>query len=381
MWDAYIEASSIFATAMKGPAVDVTKMERIYLDHAATMPMLPASKDAMLQGFESWANPSSPHGDGRAAKAALEAARADIAGALDWDGEILFTSGASEAVAMCFAGGYARKNNSYAAQSEHDCVMAALKDAGGDTLALSGDGYVEKAAISDAGLYAIQAVNSESGVIQNFGEIRRAVNDAGGVWLCDCAQAAGKIALPDADMIVVSAHKVGGPPGVGALLIRDLALLHPSGGQEQGYRRGTENLPAIAAFAAALQQGAGWMEDAAEHRQWLDAQIQDAGGEIVAADSNRIASIASYRMPGVSANSQLISFDMAGISVSAGSACSSGTLKSSHVLAAMGWDEAAAGEVIRVSFGPQTDREDVERFFATWRKILDRAAGGGNGAL
>jgi cysteine desulfurase len=217
-------------------------------------------------------------------------------------------------------------------------------------------------------MLAIQHVNNETGVVQPLDEIDR----DGAILFADCAQSAGKLPLPDADMIAISAHKFGGPPGVGALLVRDLALLEPSGGQEQGYRAGTENLPGVLAMAAALQVDREWMAAAAQLRSRLDVAIAEAGGEIVADDAVRIPTIASYRMPGVSARSQLIQFDLAGISVSAGSACSSGSLKTSHVLRAMGWDEAAAGEVIRVSFGPSTGEADIERFAEQWIRMAGR---------
>jgi cysteine desulfurase len=209
--------------------------------------------------------------------------------------------------------------------------------------------------------------------VQPLAELGAEIRAGGGLLFADCSQSAGKLALPDADMIAISAHKFGGPPGIGALLLRDLALLRPTGGQEKGYRRGTENLPAVAGLAAALAGGFAWLGAAAALRTKLDAAIVAAGGKVVAADSQRRATIASYRMPGVSASSQLIGFDMAGISVSAGSACSSGTLKTSHVLSAMGWDAAAASEVVRVSFGLETSEADIDRFVANWIAIKDRA--------
>ena len=217
--------------------------------------------------------------------------------------------------------------------------------------------------------YAIQHANNESGVIQPLAELGEAIRAGGGLLFADCAQSAGKLPLPDADIIAVSAHKLGGPPGIGALLLRDLSLISPTGGQEQGYRRGTENLPAVMGFAAALEAGFGWMEEAARLRAKLDAAI----GAVVAHDSPRLATIASYRMPGISASSQLIGFDLAGIAVSAGSACSSGTLKTSHVLGAMGWDDKAASEVVRVSFGPTTCEADIDRFLSAWLAIKARA--------
>lgn len=329
---------------------------RIYLDHAATTPMLPQAMAAMIDGMTRWANPSSPHADGRAARAALEDARARIGAALGWDGPVLFTSGASEAIAIALTRSKAVRI--VTSPVEHDAVLRVTP--GAKRLAIGADGSVV-ATGEDGVLYAIQQVNNETGVIQSL--------DAIPLLFADCAQSAGKLPLPDADMIAISAHKFGGPPGIGALLVRDLTLLHPSGGQEQGYRAGTENLPAVMAMAAALEAPRDWLGDAAQLRAELDSAIVEGGGEVVAANSLRIPTIASYRMPGVSARAQLIRFDMAGISVSAGSACSSGTLKASHVLTAMGWDAEAAGEVVRVSFGPQTGADDIARFVAAWKAV------------
>jgi cysteine desulfurase len=174
-------------------------------------------------------------------------------------------------------------------------------------------------------------------------------------------------------MIAISAHKFGGPPGIGALLVRDLALIEASGGQEQGYRAGTENLPAILAMAAALEGTDDWLPRAAALRARLDAGVEAAGGTVVAKDAPRIPTIASYRMPGLSARAQLIQFDLAGISVSAGSACSSGSLKASHVLRATGWDDEAASQVVRVSLGPQNCDSDVDRFLDVWTAMAKRA--------
>ncbi|HKP35020.1 MAG TPA: aminotransferase class V-fold PLP-dependent enzyme, partial [Sphingomicrobium sp.] len=197
----------------------------------------------------------------------------------------------------------------------------------------------------------------------------------GSLLLADCAQAAGKSPLPDADFVAVSAHKFGGPPGVGALLVKELTTLRPSGGQERGYRRGTENWPAVAGMAAALatQAFADAMPRLESLRQKLEGEIADAGGVVIAAGAARIATIGSYAMPGVGSASQLVQLDLAGISVSAGSACSSGSMKSSRVLAAMGLPDDLASSVIRVSFGPRTNEQDVERFLGEWRRIRDRA--------
>jgi cysteine desulfurase len=335
------------------------------LDHAATTPVIPAAREAMADAKARWANPSSPHSEGRAARAALEKARARVAAALNWDGEVIFTSGASEAIAIALRG-----HDAIASAVEHDAVLAV---AGATRLPVDPDGYVDRNAIKGAARYAVQSVNNETGVIQPMAEIADIVGANGGILFADCSQSAGKLPLPDADLMCVSAHKLGGPPGMGALLVRNLGLLSPTGGQEQGYRRGTENLPAAIGFATALDAGFAWMENAVRLRDMLDAEITASGGIVVAEASSRLATIGSYRMPGVAASSQLINFDMAGIAVSAGSACSSGTLKTSHVLGAMGWDERSASEVVRVSFNADTSESDVARFLDVWRNIVIRA--------
>lgn len=338
---------------------------RIYLDHAATTPIIPAAREAMADAMARWANPSSPHSEGRAARAALENARTRVAAALNWDGEVIFTSGASEAIAIALRG-----HDAMASAVEHDAVLAV---AGATRLPVGPDGYVDRNAIKGAARYAVQFVNNETGVIQPMAEIADIVRANGGILFADCSQSAGKMPLPNADLMCVSAHKLGGPPGMGALLVHNLGLLTPTGGQEQGYRRGTENLPAAIGFATALEAGFAWMEKAVRLRELLDAEITASGGIVVAEASSRLATIGSYRMPGVAASSQLINFDMAGIAVSAGSACSSGTLKTSHVLGAMGWDERSASEVVRVSFNADTSESDVARFLDVWRNIVIRA--------
>jgi len=335
----------------------------LYLDHAATTPLLPAARAALLEGFALWANPSSPHRAGRAARAALEDARERVKAALGWTGELVFTSGASEALSLAMQ----RSKAGLVAVSavEHEALLrqsgAALR------LPVDARGLVDPASAALRGLVAVQQVNNETGVIQPLEAIAAVVREAGGVLLADCAQGAGKIALPDADLIALSAHKFGGPIGIGALLVRDWGLLEPTGGQERGYRAGTENLPGAMAMAAALEAGSGWLAEALQCRCSLDAAITAAGGEVVAGDAPRLATIGACRMPGRSANAQLIRFDSKGIAVSAGSACSSGSLKASPVLTAMGYPHA--GEVIRVSLGRETTGEDIARFVAAWKEV------------
>lgn len=349
---------------------------RIYLDYAATTPMLDVARQACLDGFTHWANPSSPHADGRAAGSQLEKARQRVKAALDWDGDVIFTSGASESIRIALT--QTKPVRELVSPIEHDVVLRFSK--GGTVLPVDSSGLVMPEQLDDMlkdaeeqTLVAVQSVNNETGVMQDMEALIKVTRARGAALLADCAQSAGKIPLPDADLIVVAAHKFGGPPGVGALLVRDLQLLNASGGQEQGYRSGTQNLPYIMAMVAALEAPADWTERAAELRVHLDHAIKAEGGAIIAEDAPRIATIGSYHMPGVAANTQLIKFDMAGFSVSAGSACSSGTLKPSHVLGAMGIDEKTAREVIRVSIGRDTTRAEIDTFIEQWKSIFHAA--------
>lgn len=345
-------------------------IQPLYLDHAATTPILPQARAELQRGLELWANPSSPHAPGRAARALLEEARERTRAALDWPYQLVFTSGASEALALAL--GRTRSSATIVSPVEHEAV---LRPAGpmAARLAVKRDGTIDPASLERAfaaagerPLVAIQHVNNETGVIQPLGEIAAEVQARGGILLADCAQSAGKLPLPPADLIALSAHKFGGPPGVGALLVRDFALLEAPGGQERGYRAGTENLPGAMAMAAALEAGNGWLAAARELRGRLERALTGHGAEVVGGAAPRLPAIGAYRLPGVSAASQLIRFDAAGIAVSAGSACSSGSLRTSHVLAAMGYEQPAAGEVIRVSLGRETTVADIDRFLVLW---------------
>jgi cysteine desulfurase len=351
--------------------------DRLYLDHAATTPVLPVAQAAVGRALEGWANPSSPHADGRRARAALEEARRAIADALGWRHDVILTSGASEAIQIVAA--RAKATRRILGPTEHDAVLAAMgPDA--EVLPVDADGLIDLAALekklaAEPALVAVQLVNNETGVIQPIDRIQELVRAHRSLLLADCAQGAGKIGLPDADFIAISGHKFGGPPGIGALLVKDIRTLEPSGGQERGYRRGTENLPAAAGMAAALASRAfaDAMPRLTELRKRLERDIVAGGGIAIAAEAPRIATIGAYAIPGVASASQLVQLDLAGISVSAGSACSSGSMKPSRVLAAMGISQEIAGSVIRVSFGPATSEADVERFLSEWRKIKVRS--------
>jgi cysteine desulfurase len=352
--------------AMTGAGVS---QGRIYLDHAATTPLLPAAREAMQAALATWHNPSSPHAEGRRARALLEEARARIAAILAWNGEIIFTSGASEALAIALT--RAAAGPRYLSAVEHEALARAAPEA--ERINVDADGIVALANLSgERPLVAVQHANNETGVLQPLDQIATEVRSLGGLLLADCAQTAGKLPLPEADFIALSAHKFGGPPGVGALLVRDLSLLEAVGGQEKGYRYGTENLPGVLGMAAALEAGNVWMGRAAELRTRLERALSAAGGEVVAQGVPRIATIGSYRMVGVSSEAQLIHFDIGGVAVSMGSACSSGSLKHGHALAAMGWDPKAAGEVIRVSFGRDSNGAEVDRFVTLWSDLANR---------
>lgn len=351
-------------------------MARIYLDHAATTPLLPEARAAVAEAFERWANPSSPHAEGRAARAALERARGAIAEALGWRHDVILTSGASEAVTI--AATRARIAGRLVGATEHDIVGHAM-GAGAVDVPVDGAGLIDLDALdrglaSGPALVAIQQVNNETGVIQDCAEIARRVRAAGSLWLADCAQGAGKIDLPDADFIAVSAHKLGGPPGVGALLVRDLATLSPSGGQEQGYRRGTQDMPAAAGLAAALASGAARraMPHLAALRERLESGVGAAGGVVIAGDALRIATIGAVALPNASAAGLVVQLDLAGIAISAGSACSSGSMKASRVLSAMSVAPELAASSIRVSFGAETSKADVDAFLAAFTAIAQR---------
>jgi cysteine desulfurase len=348
--------------------------DRIYLDHASTTPILPEAQAAMAEACGAWANPSSPHAEGRAVRSRMEDGRRRIAAALGWSRTIVFTSGATEAIEIVMR--RAKAGPRIVSALEHPAVLRCAE--GMRQVAAGADGRIDLADLDAAlvgtnrPLVAVQSVNNETGVLQPNADVVERVKAAGGLTLVDCAQSAGKLPLPDADFIVVAAHKFGGPPGIGALLVRDPATLEAVGGQEGGHRPGTQPVPLIAGFAAACEADHGWYERAKSLRARLDAGIADAGGEIVGGESPRIATISAYRMPGVPGAAQMMQLDLAGIAVSAGSACASGSLKTSHVLTAMGWSEEAAREVIRVSFGPETSEADIDALLHHWRALSEK---------
>ena len=349
-----------------------------YLDWAATAPLRPAARQAMAEAAArladgEWANPASVHGPGRAARRALTQAREQIAAffAVDPDAVIL-TSGGTEALSLALNG--ADCTVRLVGATEHPAVLEAAPEAA--RIPVDSSGRISLPAIPEGALVAIQQANNETGVVQDLAAIAQHVHAAGGRLVADCVQSAGKLALPPADFIAVSAHKLGGPAGVGALIVRcrdGFRAIQKGGGQEQGYRGGTPNLPGAIGFAAALcAHDAEAAARAARLQQMLETQAVALGGVVNGADAARLPTITSLHLPGVSAATQLMALDMQGIAVSQGSACSSGTLKSSPVLEAMELG-AAAAQSLRISTGWATTEADIAAFLAAWTPLAERA--------
>ena len=353
---------------------------RIYLDHAATTPVSDAARAALVEALGLTGNPSSVHGGGRAANALLEGARDTVARFAGVAVEnIVFTSGGTEAIALAANGarlaGPTRPRLLVGA-TEHSAVLQARADV--VLLPVDGDGQIDLAALCAAlsegpALVTVQAANNETGVIQPLAEVAALVRETGSLLLVDAVQAAGKMALPDADFIALSAHKLGGPPGVGALIVRDpesLIAIQRGGGQERGHRGGTPNLPGIAGFAAAVSEARDWSAVAAR-RIALETRLKAGGAIIHGEAAPRLPNISSIGLPGVAASTQVMMLDLEGFMVSAGAACSSGKVKASHVLAAMGLGPAA-GEAIRVSLSPATTDAEIDAFAAAWLAMAAR---------
>jgi cysteine desulfurase len=345
---------------------------RAYLDHNATTPLRPEARVAMLCAMDVVGNPSSVHAEGRAAKSLVEAARAQVAAALGADGaDVIFTSGATEAAALALAG-----RGLHGAEIEHEAVAAWVAT----DLAVDRSGLVT---VNDPARSTLQLANSETGVIQSLPE---------GLAVSDMTQGFGKLPLAfnwtGVTMALVSAHKLGGPKGIGALVIRrgtDLTAQLRGGGQEQGRRAGTENIIGIAGFGAAAEAAARDLADGvwarvAELRNILEKAIEAGAPDTIfpGRDVDRLPNTSCIATPGWKGETQVMQMDLAGFAISAGSACSSGKVRASRVLRAMGYDDDVAGGAIRVSLSPQTTEDEVLRFAETWlakrHKFSARAA-------
>ncbi len=335
-------------------------MNRVYLDHNATTPLRPEARDAMIAAMDVCGNPSSVHAEGRAAKALIERARAQVASAFGADGaDIVFTSGSTEGAALALVG-----RNLHGASIEHDAVRAWIAE----DILVSSDGM---ATVSDPANATLQVANSETGIVQTLPK---------GLAVTDATQAFGKLPIAfnwmDVQMALVSAHKLGGPKGIGAVVMKrgtDLPAQIKGGGQEMGRRSGTENVIGIAGFGAAAEAAAqdlanGVWEQVEEFRNILENALE--AGErspiFVGKDQTRLPNTSCFASPGWKGETQVMQMDLSGFAVSAGSACSSGKVRASAVLTAMGFDEGTAASAIRVSLGPLTTKEDVLRFAETW---------------
>lgn len=366
----------------------------VYLDHNATTPMRPAARAAMAVALEAGGNPSSVHAAGRAARASVERARAAVAELVcAFPAEVIFTGGGSEANALALRGAAAANGVKaiLIGETEHDSVLGNALDAAGPgiafrTLGVDARGvlnfdHLDRALAGAAGpaLVSVMAANNETGVIAPVAEIGRRVKAAGGLFHVDAAQAAGRIPVNlrdwNADMMTVSAHKMGGPQGAGALIMRDgvkLTRQIAGGGQELGRRAGTENVAAIAAFGAAAAEPADWAR-LGGLRDRMEAGITAAIPQAIihGVGAPRLPNTSLIGLPGVSGETQTMAMDLAGFAVSSGAACSSGKVKISHVLRAMG--VAAAGDAIRVSLGPETSEAEIDAFTAAWIAFAAKA--------
>ncbi len=369
-----------------------------YLDHNATSPLRPRVREALtdLLGREDVANPSSVHGDGRAARALLEDARESVAALIGAAASrVIFCSGATEANNAVLRGtGHHRV---LVSAVEHPCVLKARPDA--DPLPVDRRGVLDLDALDRAlagrppALVAVMLANNETGVRQPVPEAAALVHAAGGWLHVDAVQGPGRLPHDAADMLdltalgadslALSAHKMGGPAGIGALVLapeREITPLVRGGGQERGYRGGTENLLGAVGFGAAARSVA--TDSPAEvHRLiTLRTTLEDTlcaavpGAVIHGADAPRLANTICVGLPGVTAERQVMVLDMAGVRVSAGSACSSGTIAPSAVLKAMGLSDTAAREAIRISLGWSTTEADTARFLDAWVPFARRAA-------
>ncbi|WP_439532837.1 cysteine desulfurase family protein [Polymorphobacter sp.] len=348
---------------------------RVYLDHAATTPAWPEAIAAMAEAAGMPGNPASVHHQGQRAHGVLERARTVLAG---WTGRaadrIIFTSGGTEALSIAIAGCGLRL---VAGATEHAAVLSWGAEM---LLPVDGDGLIDFAALDDAlregpALVAVQHANNETGVIQPIADIAAMVRAAGSLLLVDAVQSAGKLPLPDADYVAISAHKTGGPMGAGALIVAPSApLAGRVGAQERGFRAGTPNLPGLAGWAAAIDAQLAAPPDWAAvtvRRDALAARLVAAGAVLHGARAPRLPNILSLGLPGVAATTQLMALDLAGFAVSAGAACSSGKVGPSHVLAAQGLGPAAA-EAIRVSLSPATTEAELTAFADAWEAMAAR---------
>jgi cysteine desulfurase len=341
-------------------------MSRCYLDHNATAPLRPEARQAMVEAMDVAGNPSSVHQEGRAAKRLMESARAQIAEALGaGNADIIFTSGATEAAALCLRGG-----GYVGSDIEHDAVHAWIEP----SLSVDARGHVS---VPEPDRSVLQLANSETGILQSLPE---------GLAVSEITQAVGRIPFSyswaGVGAVFLSSHKIGGPKGIGALIVPQGADISPhfrGGGQEMGRRSGTENIIGIAGFAAATKTALRDLADGIwsrveEFRNILEKAIEERSPEtiFVGKGADRLPNTSCFVTPGWKGETQVMAMDLAGFAISAGSACSSGKVKASRVLQAMGFSAEDAASSVRVSLGPDTTKGEVLRFADAWTEKLVR---------
>jgi cysteine desulfurase len=371
-------------------------VDRVYLDWNATAPLRPEAREAMAAALDLCGNPSSVHAEGRQARRLMENARDIVAGAIGVSAKnIVLTSGGTEANALALRSGLRRGSSPpverlVVSAIEHASVLAGGRFAAEaiDIMGVTRSGLLDLKQLRTAlegrpaALVSVMLANNETGAVQPVAEAAEIVHAAGGLLHVDAIQAFGKIPFNinelNADLITVSAHKIGGPKGVGALALAEGLLgLEPllrGGGQEQSRRAGTENVAGIAGFGAATRAALETLADGAARlkglRTRLENGLRETQGAIVFSDDvPRLPNTTLFTVPGLRAETAVIGFDLAGIAVSSGSACSSGKVQPSHVLEAMGFDPEIAQGAVRLSLGWSTRDTDIDRCLEAWRKV------------
>lgn len=362
---------------------------RTYLDHNATSPIRPEAREAMLAALELQGNASSVHEEGRKARALIEVARDEIARALGTIAPtIVFSGGGSESCNQALR--CVDADRLVVSAIEHPCVLEAAAASGRrvDVLPVDGNGVIDLPALDallgtgdGRALVSVMLANNETGAVQPIREVVAIAGKHGALVHCDAVQAFGKVpvnvGLLGVDLLSVSAHKLGGPQGVGALVVRDGLPLSPlitGGGQELRRRAGTENTAGIAGFAAAVRAASRNESDFKALQTKLESALTAAPGDVTvfSGSVDRLPNTVCFALAGLEADTALMAFDLDGIAVSSGSACSSGKVQASHVLKAMGASDATTKSAIRVSLGWSSTVEDVNRFSDSWQKIAAR---------
>ncbi|MCH8113077.1 MAG: cysteine desulfurase [Proteobacteria bacterium] len=368
-----------------------------YLDHNATTPVRPAVREAMRVAFEQVGNPSSVHRFGALARRRAEDARAKVASLVNADPQdVVFTSGGTEANNLAITG---LERPVLVSAVEHDSVLAPAREVpqGFRITPVDSEGIIDLDALDSAlaevgqpALVSVMLANNETGVIQPLSEVARTAHARGALLHCDAVQGAGRITLDlaslGADLLTLSAHKLGGPMGVGALILApglEIRARATGGAQEMRRRAGTENLPGIAGFGVAADLAAQELESegradlsvVAALRDGLEQAVSDVPGvRVYGAGAPRVGNTSCFSLAGVSSETQVMALDLDGVAISAGAACSSGKIGASHVLSALGVAEAEARCAIRVSLGAQTERAHIDRFLESWFALVRRTA-------